>query len=86
MFIFIWFQLIVIFNCFCLMHFSFRKTENLYVSAIECLRQRQKNETKPNVNKTIRAYLLCMKKAGSSVDEKITRNDNNKLSTFVLHL
>ena len=32
-------------------------------------------------------YLLCMKKSVScSVDEKITRNDNNELWSFILHL
>ena len=31
-------------------------------------------------------FLLYMKKGVSSVDEKITRNDNNKLKSFILHL
>ena len=72
----------MLFSCFCLTHFSFRKTENFYVSTIERLRQRGKNETKSNVNKIMRKYLLCMKKSGSLIDEKITRSDNNKLRSF----
>ena len=39
--------------------FSFRETENFYVSATEGLKQREKNETK-------------LKKSVTSVDEKIT--------------
>ena len=46
------------------------KTEKFDVSATERLRQRGKNETKSNVNKNMRTYLLCMKKGWSSVDEE----------------
>ena len=45
---------------FVLCIFSFRKTENCYASAMAHLRQRRKNETKSNVNKIMRTYLLCM--------------------------
>ena len=45
---------------FCI--FSFRKKENFYVSAAERLRQRGKYETKSNVYKHLKTYLLCMKK------------------------
>ena len=45
---------------FCI--FSFRKMENFYVSAVERLRQRGKYETKSNVYKHLKTYLLCMKK------------------------
>ena len=45
---------------FCI--FSFRKMENFYVSAAERLRQRGKYETKSNVYKHLKTYLLCMKK------------------------
>ena len=45
---------------FCI--FSFRKMENFYVSAAERLRQRGKYETKSNVCKHLKTYLLCMKK------------------------
>ena len=34
----------------------------------------------------MRTYLLCMKNGVSSVDEKKTRNDNNKLRRFILQL
>ena len=48
------------------------------------LRQREKNETKSNVNKIMRTFLvLCMKKVVSSINEKITRNENNKLKCFI---
>ena len=40
---------------------------------------KRKNETKSNVNKIMTTYVLCVKKGVSSVDKKITRNDNNKL-------
>ena len=50
------------------------------------LRQRRKNETKSNVNKIMRTYLLCVKEGVSLVDEKMTGNDNNKLRSFILHL
>ena len=53
---------------------------------MERFKQRGKNETKSNINKVLRTYLLCMKKGGNSVDEKITRNDKNKLRSFILHL
>ena len=44
------------------------------------LRQREKNETKSNVNKIMRTFLvLCMKKGVSSINEKITRNENKKI-------
>ena len=52
---------------------------------MERCRQRGKNETKSNVSKIMRTYLLCMKKGRSSVDEKITRNAKNKLRSFKLH-
>ena len=52
---------------------SFRKKEDFYVSAIERLRQRGKNETKLNANKNLRTYLLCMKKGVSSVVERVTK-------------
>ena len=66
---------------------SFRKRESPCVSAMERLRQNRKIETKSNVNKIMSTYLLCMKKSVScSVDEKITRNDNNELWSFILHL
>ena len=45
---------------FCI--FSFRKKENFYVSAAERLKQRGKYETKSNVYKHLKTYLLCMKK------------------------
>ena len=48
--------------------------------------KKEKNETKSNINKIMTTCLLCMKKDVSSVDEKITRNDNNKLRCFILHL
>ena len=48
------------------------------------LRQREKNETKSNVNKIMRTFLvLCMKKGVSSINEKITRNENKKLKCFI---
>ena len=50
------------------------------------LRQRRKSETKSNVNKIMRTYLLCVKEGVSLVDEKMTGNDNNKLRSFILHL
>ena len=53
---------------------------------MEHLRQRRKTKTKSNVNKIIRTYLSHMKKGVSSVDKKITGNDNNKLRSFILHL
>ena len=53
--------------------FSFRKTERFYASATERLRQRGKIEIRSNVNKNMRMYLLCMKKDGSSVDEKVIK-------------
>ena len=53
--------------------FSILKTENFYISATECLRQRGQNETKSNVDKNMRTYLLCKKKGMSSVYEKITK-------------
>ena len=56
--------------------------QKTFVSAMERLRQRRRNETKSNVNKIMRLYLvICMKKGVSSIDEKITRNDNNKLKS-----
>ena len=63
-FIFSWFQLIVSFSCFCLMHYSimFRETENFYVSAMERLRRRGNSETKSSVNKNMNTYLICMKR------------------------
>ena len=65
------------------MHSFFYKTENFYVSAMERLRQRGKFETKSNVNEIMRTFLvLCMKKGVSSIDERISRNDNNKLKSF----
>ena len=51
----------------------FIKQETFYVSVTERLKQRRKNETKSNVNKNMRTYLLCMKKGESSIDEKITK-------------
>ena len=39
----------------------------------ERVKQRRKSETKSNVNKNTRTYLLCMKKGVSSVDEKILK-------------
>ena len=39
----------------------------------ESLKQRGKNETKLNVNKNMRAYLLCMKKDVSTVYKKKKR-------------
>ena len=48
------------------------------------LRQREKIETKSNVNKIMRKFLvLCIKIGVSSIDEKITRSDNNKLKSLV---
>ena len=78
-------------NAFTLTIFSFRETKNLYVTETEHLRQREKNETKSNVNKNMRTYLLCIKKdlsscmqkGASSSDEKITRNDNNKWRSLI---
>ena len=49
---------------FVLCNFFSPKTEIFYVFAMERLRQRGKNETKSNVNKTMRTYLLCIKKMG----------------------
>ena len=60
--------------------------QNFYVSAMERKRSTAKNKTKSNINKIMRTYLLCMKKGVSSVDEKKTRNDNNKLRRFILQL
>ena len=69
---------------FVLFIFSFCKIENFYVSTMDRLRQRRKNETKSNVNKIMKTYLVSyMKKSVSSIDEKITRNDNNKLKSFI---
>ena len=53
---------------------------------MESKRSTAKNKTKSNINKIMRTYLLCMKKGVSSVDEKKTRNDNNKLRRFILQL
>ena len=53
---------------------------------MERLRQKRKNKTKSNINEIVRTYLLCMKKGVSSVDEKITRNDNNKLRLYITPL
>ena len=49
---------------------------------MEFLRQRGKKQTKLDVDKIVRRYLLSIKKGVSSADEKITRNDNNKLRTL----
>ena len=49
---------------------------------MERLRQRGKNETKLNAKKIMKTY----EKGMSSVDEKITRNNNNELRSFILHL
>ena len=49
---------------------------------MEFLRQRGKKQTKLDVDKIVRTYLLSIKKGVSSADEKITRNDNNKLRTL----
>ena len=49
---------------------------------MEFLRQRGKKQTKLDVDKIVRTYLLSIKKGVSSADEKITRNDNNKLKTL----
>ena len=50
---------------------------------MERLRQRGKFETKSHVNKIMRTFLvLCMNKGVSSIDERISRNDNNKLKSF----
>ena len=49
---------------------------------MEFLRQRGKKQTKLDVDKIVRTYLLSIKKGMSSADEKITRNDNNKLRTL----
>ena len=69
---------------FVLYIFSFCKTENFYVCAMARLRQREKIETKSNVNKIMRKFLvLCIKIGVSSIDEKITRSDNNKLKSLV---
>ena len=50
---------------------------------MERLRQRGKNQTKSNVNRTMRTYLLCMKKGVSSIYEKIIRTQNNHLRNFI---
>ena len=63
---------------FVLCIFSFRETEIIYVAATEHLKQRGENETKSNVDKNMRPYLLsmkkgvssCMKKGVSSVDKR----------------
>ena len=47
---------------FVLSIFNFRKIEKVYVSAMERLRQRGKNETKLYVNKIMKMYLLCIKR------------------------
>ena len=39
----------------------------------ERVRQRGKIETKSNVNKNTKSYLLCMEKGVSSADEKILK-------------
>ena len=49
---------------------------------MEFLRKRGKKQTKLDVDKIVRTYLLSIKKGVSSADEKITRNDNNKLRTL----
>ena len=49
---------------------------------MEFLRQRGKKPTKLDVDKIVRTYLLSINKGLSSADEKITRNDNNKLRTL----
>ena len=53
------------------MFFSFCKTENC--NGARRVRQRGKNETKSNVNKNTKTYLLCMEKGVSSVEEKILK-------------
>ena len=47
---------------FVLSIFNFRKIEKVFVSAMERLRQGGKNETKLNVNKIMKTYLLCIKR------------------------
>ena len=73
---------------FALCVFSFRKPENFYVSTIQYLRQRGKNETKSKVNKIMRICLLHMRKSPSLDTEKISDNisDNNKLTNFIFHV
>ena len=61
-------------SCFCLMRFSFCETENLYVSAMEHLKQREKNKTKSNFNKNEeKGVSSCMKKGVISVAEKTAK-------------
>ena len=58
---------------FVLFIFLFSKTQNFYLSLAEFSDKEKKNESKSNANKSMRTYLLCMKKGVSSVDEKITK-------------
>ena len=53
------------------MLFSFCKTENC--NGARRVTQGGKNETKSNVNKNTKTYLLCMEKGVIPVDEKILK-------------
>ena len=78
-FIFSWFQLVLLFSCFCLMHFFLSLSRKAWCLHNRELRQRGKKRYEG-------VFIMHEKKAWAQLMRRRQRNDNNKLRSFIFHL